>query len=141
MRSLRETKEFLNELLSSEATPGVPDEIRRQAQRLLRHYPEEFQLQLLQRALPRQYGDRSKPPLPPKPSHALLMSDPEIMSGMVVFAGSRLPIVILLDCLDAGNPWEQIVQSWPFLTEAHVSAAREYVKMYPNTRSAMRFSC
>ena len=54
--SLRETRKFLSELLRREVTPDVPDEIRHQARRLLRHYPGDSQLLLLHRALPQHYG-------------------------------------------------------------------------------------
>lgn len=53
-------------------------------------------------------------------------SDPDILGGVPVFVGSRLPIATLLACVDAGNDWDRMVGSWPFLTPAHVQAARKY---------------
>lgn len=52
--------------------------------------------------------------------------DADVMGGTPVFAGSRLPVVTLLGCIDSGDSWERIVESWPFLTPAHVEAARVY---------------
>lgn len=52
--------------------------------------------------------------------------DADTMGGTPVFAGSRLPIATLLACVNAGNAWERIVASWPFLTPAHVEVARVY---------------
>lgn len=57
----------------------------------------------------------------------LIHSDPEILGGTPVFVGSRLPVTTLLACLDAGNSWERIMDSWPWLTPAHVEAARQWV--------------
>ena len=55
-RALLQTWEFLRELRSPEATPGVPDEIRRQAHVLLRHFPEPWQLHSMSRKLPEMLG-------------------------------------------------------------------------------------
>lgn len=52
---------------------------------------------------------------------------PEVRGGEPVFAGTRLPVATLLACVDAGNSWERIVASWPWVTVAHVQAAREWV--------------
>lgn len=59
-RSLLQTRDFLEELCSSGQTPGVPEEVRREARRLLRHYPMNMHLNLLHKALPRWFD-----PLPP----------------------------------------------------------------------------
>ena len=50
----------------------------------------------------------------------------DTMGGVGCMTGSRLPASTLLACVDAGNAWERIVESWPWLTPAHVEAAREY---------------
>jgi uncharacterized protein (DUF433 family) len=131
-RALWQTKEFLRELMSSEATPGVPEDIRRQARRLSRHYPGNSLLELLHLALPRHFGEvRVEPPMT---FGEYIMSDPYIMGGMIVFTGSRVPITTVIGSLDSGNSWERIVESWPFLTEEHISAAREYLRLHPGTR-------
>lgn len=54
-------------------------------------------------------------------------SDPEVLGGIPVLVGSRLPVVTLLACVDAGGPWERVVESWPWLTQEHVEAARAWV--------------
>jgi len=43
-RAVLHTKDFLEELCSTEAMPGVPDTVRDQARRLLRHYPARMDL-------------------------------------------------------------------------------------------------
>jgi uncharacterized protein (DUF433 family) len=52
--------------------------------------------------------------------------DPDIMGGVACLAGSRLPARTLLDMVDAGNDWERVVRSWPWLTPQHVDAARAW---------------
>jgi len=54
----------------------------------------------------------------------LIRIDPRIMDGTPVFVGSRLPGANRLGREDAGNSWERIVASWPFLTPAHADTAR-----------------
>lgn len=61
-RALRQTRDFLRELMSSEEPPNVPDNIRREARHLLRHYPDDMFFELMSRALPNQFGA-----IPPDP--------------------------------------------------------------------------
>jgi len=68
-RAILQTKNFLVELLSAEQTPGVPETVRREAHRLLRHFPGLMELHLAHRALPAVFGDvppcnSSSPPTP-----------------------------------------------------------------------------
>jgi uncharacterized protein (DUF433 family) len=55
---------------------------------------------------------------------SLIHCEPGVMGGVAVFVGSRLPVTTLLACVDAGCAWERIVASWPWLTSAHLEAAR-----------------
>ncbi len=55
-RALVQTRQLLEELLSSEAWPSVPDELRRQARVLLRHYPEDMHMRMLHLHAPDWYG-------------------------------------------------------------------------------------
>ena len=52
--------------------------------------------------------------------------DPEIMWGTPCLAGSRLPARTLLDMVDGGDARERVLASWPWLTPAHVDAARAW---------------
>lgn len=56
----------------------------------------------------------------------LIHRDPDVLGGAAVFAGSRLPVTTLLACLDAGDSWERVIASWPWLTVGHVEAARRW---------------
>ena len=60
-RAVLHTKDFLVELMSSERTPGVPEAVRSEARRLLRHYPGPRELDLAHQTLPMFFGD-----VPPK---------------------------------------------------------------------------
>lgn len=77
--------------------------------------------------------------LPAKPPTGIeeftrIHSDPETMSGVPVFIGSRLPVQTLLDCLNSGADWDRLVASWPFLTEEHVIEARRWEATSPPSR-------
>jgi len=53
----------------------------------------------------------------------LITSDPAVMMGKPVVAGTRLTVEFILDELAAGTSAEQLVASHPRLTLAAVSAA------------------
>lgn len=101
------------------------DELRQQAKVLLRHYPQRSDLEALQPHAPDCYG-----PSPPTPcaegtnvSANLISIDREVMRGEPCFAGSRVPISIVLACLDAGEPLSEVKAAYAFLTDDHVAAA------------------
>lgn len=56
-RAILHTKDLLVELLSAEQAPNVPEAIRDEARRLLRHYPGPRELDIAHRALPMFFGD------------------------------------------------------------------------------------
>lgn len=60
-----------------------------------------------------------------------VVSDPEILSGMPVFAGSRVPIDMVLACVDRGNDMARILRAYPFVTDGHITAARAYRASHP----------
>jgi len=55
-RAVLHTRDFLEALRDSGMQPGVPDEVREQARRLLRHYPDVTDLRLASTALPLKFG-------------------------------------------------------------------------------------
>lgn len=57
-------------------------------------------------------------------------SDPDVMGGTPVFAGSRLPVKTLLACVAAGTPWERLIDSWPWLTSEHLAAAERFAQTH-----------
>jgi len=62
---------------------------------------------------------------------ALVTTDPEIMGGEPVFAGTRVPVGIVLGSLAAGIQPDRLKASYPFLTEAHIESAKVYEAVHP----------
>ena len=57
---------------------------------------------------------------------ALITTDPAVLNGQAVIAGTRVPVSVVLDCLAAGMTSEQIVVEYPTLTQEGVQAAAAY---------------
>jgi uncharacterized protein (DUF433 family) len=62
---------------------------------------------------------------------ALVSVDPEVMGGEPVFAGSRVPIDIVLGSVDTGVDQQRLQDSYPFLTPLHLVAARVWREVHP----------
>ena len=56
----------------------------------------------------------------------LITTDPAVLSGQAVIAGTRVPVSVVLDCLAAGRSAPQIVAEYPTLTSDGVQAAAAY---------------
>jgi uncharacterized protein (DUF433 family) len=56
----------------------------------------------------------------------MISSDPQVMHGQVVIAGTRVPVSVILDCLAAGMTADQITAEYPSVTPAGVRAAAAY---------------
>jgi len=54
---------------------------------------------------------------------AIITSDPRIMMGKPVVAGTRISVELLLEKLAAGESVAQILEAHPQLTEASIRAA------------------
>jgi uncharacterized protein (DUF433 family) len=57
--------------------------------------------------------------------------DSEVMSGVPVFAGTRVPLDVVLGSVDQGIPFERVKSAYPFLTMDLVEAARIYARVHP----------
>ena len=53
----------------------------------------------------------------------LIQSDPAIMMGKPVIAGTRITVELILEKLAAGESIEQIIEEHPRLTEENILAA------------------
>ena len=62
-------------------------------------------------------------------------SDPEIMGGTPVFAGTRVPFQTLLDYLEAGQPLSEFLDDFPTVTRDQAIAALEQAKEALLTRA------
>jgi len=56
----------------------------------------------------------------------LIQSDPAVMMGKPVVAGTRITVELILEKLAAGETVEQILESHPRLTKESISAALAY---------------
>jgi uncharacterized protein (DUF433 family) len=67
----------------------------------------------------------------------LIQSDPAIMMGKPVIAGTRITVELILEKLAAGETIEQILESHPRLTREAILAALEYAAHnLPNPQKA-----
>jgi uncharacterized protein (DUF433 family) len=56
----------------------------------------------------------------------LIQSDPAVMMGKPVIAGTRITVELILEKLAAGETIEQILEAHPRLTRESISAALSY---------------
>ena len=57
---------------------------------------------------------------------ALISTNPQVMHGQAVLAGTRVPVSVVLDCLAAGMTAEQIIAEYPVVTQDGIRAAAAY---------------
>jgi uncharacterized protein (DUF433 family) len=65
---------------------------------------------------------RSTPEIKPE---GVVSRDPEIHSGDLVFAGTRVPVNILVDYLKAGDSIDDFLDGYPTVARAQVEAFLE----------------
>jgi uncharacterized protein (DUF433 family) len=54
--------------------------------------------------------------------------DPDVMSGLAVFPGTRVPVQTLLDNLEAGETIDDFLEGFPSVTRAQVIAFLDEAK-------------
>jgi len=62
------------------------------------------------------------------PQTPVIIRDPEILSGMPVFAGTRVPAKNLIDYLEHGRSVDEFLDDFPTVRRDQVIAALEEVK-------------
>jgi uncharacterized protein (DUF433 family) len=55
----------------------------------------------------------------------VIHSDPEIMGGTPVFAGTRVPLQNLIDALEGGDSIDEFLEGFPSVSRAQVIAVIE----------------
>ena len=55
-------------------------------------------------------------------------SDPGILGGTPVFVGTRVPVQVLFDCLDAGDSLERFLNQFPTVSREQAHAALELAR-------------
>ena len=71
-----------------------------------------------------------------------IMSDPEVMAGEPVFAGTRIPLAHISGLIAKGVPREEIAEDYPALSRADLDFAAIHSKMKRNPgrpRKPLRF--
>ncbi len=59
------------------------------------------------------------------PTSPLIQADPEILDGLPVFAGTRVPVQTLIDYLEAGDRLDDFLEDFPTVTRDQAVAALE----------------
>jgi uncharacterized protein (DUF433 family) len=62
------------------------------------------------------------------PVSDVIISDPEILSGMPVFRGTRVPFKNLLDYLEGGHTLNEFLDDFPSVTHTAAITALEHAK-------------
>jgi uncharacterized protein (DUF433 family) len=58
----------------------------------------------------------------------IIVRDPEILGGMPVFRGTRVPFKNLLDYLEGGHTLDEFLEQFPSVTREAAIAALEHAK-------------
>ena len=61
---------------------------------------------------------------------SVVHSDPEILGGIPVFVGTRVPIQALIDYIEGGHALEQFLDDFPTVTRELAIAALEQAKAH-----------
>ncbi len=64
-------------------------------------------------------------------ARALVVSDPEILTGDPVFRGTRVPVHLIATLLEKGATEAQILTAYPRITPEMISLAPVYTQAYP----------
>jgi uncharacterized protein (DUF433 family)/DNA-binding transcriptional regulator YiaG len=74
-----------------------------------------------------------RPLVPPEQWNQLVTVDPDVMGGLPVFSGTRVPIDFVLSMLASGSSLDDVRSAYPSVTSAHVEAARQFAQERPRT--------
>ena len=55
-------------------------------------------------------------------SQSVICRDPEVMGGMLVFCGTRVPVQTLIEYLEAGDSIDEFLEGFPMMTREQVNA-------------------
>lgn len=55
--------------------------------------------------------------------HPRIVVDPEILNGVPVIKGTRIPVCVVLEMLEGGHSFDQILQQYPSLSREDLQAA------------------
>lgn len=66
--------------------------------------------------------------------------DPTVMDGTPVFQGTRVPIDTVLASIESGIDFARLKNSYPFLTEDLIEAAKIYAQIRPRRGHSQRIA-
>jgi len=66
----------------------------------------------------------------------LITRSEKVMSGAVVFAGTRVPVQTLIDYLEEGSPLDDFLEDFPTVSREHAVAVLELMKETVLSRAA-----
>lgn len=66
----------------------------------------------------------------------LIRRSEKVMSGAVVFAGTRVPVQTLIDYLEEGSPLDEFLDDFPTVSREHAVAVLELMKESVLSRAA-----
>jgi len=66
----------------------------------------------------------------------LITRSEKVMSGAVVFAGTRVPVQTLIDYLEEGSPLDDFLEDFPTVSREHAVAVLELMKETELSRAA-----
>lgn len=55
-----------------------------------------------------------------------IVLDPEIMDGLPIIGGTRVPVYIILEMMESGYSFDAIQHEYPFLTQDQIRSAVHY---------------
>lgn len=61
--------------------------------------------------------------------HEIVQSDPEILSGVPVFVGTRVPVQSLFDYLEGGETLDEFLDQFPTVKREQAVAALDVARM------------
>ncbi len=66
----------------------------------------------------------------------IMHSDPEILGGVPVFVGTRVPVKTLYEYLESGDSLEEFLDDFPSVTREQAVAALEFGRHMSEARAA-----
>jgi uncharacterized protein (DUF433 family) len=64
-------------------------------------------------------------------ARGLIVEDPDVMGGVPVFKGTRLPVSMVSSLAAAGQTWSDLREDYPSLTQEMFDAAQTYQAIHP----------
>jgi uncharacterized protein (DUF433 family) len=120
--------------LHAEGLNRLPLRIRRDVFRRVLKRPEEKQLRYTDALIIDVGGVKNKMSMKlqeMEQAASLIHSDPEIMAGVPVFQGTRIPVYAIADMVEQGASVKEILEGYPALTPEMIRCAPIYVATHP----------